>query len=88
MHTRYFKSLDEVEKVFGITITWDEQEAITIYLVTGIRPDPKGCWHCNAANMRRLTGWIDRYEDAVEQGDAGFGTISSELGLPDGGDWD
>lgn len=87
MHTRYFSTLEEVEEVFGITITHDEQEAITTFLVTGLRPDPGGCWHCNAANMRRLTGWIDFYEKAIDEGEATFGTHSSELGLPYGGDW-
>lgn len=87
MHTRYFTTLEEVEEVFETTITRDEQEAILIYLATGIRPDPGGCWHCNAANMRRLTRWIDLYEDAVDEGRATFGTHSPELGLPAGGYW-
>jgi hypothetical protein len=87
MHTKYFKNLEQVEEIFGITITYDEQEAILTYIATGIRPDPGGCWHCNAANMRRLTGWIDRYETLVDEGEAAFGTHSSELGLPFGGDW-
>lgn len=87
MHTRYFENLEQVESIFGTTITLDEQEAVLTYLVTGVRPDPGGCWHCNAANMRRLTGWIDHYEKLVDEGEATFGVSSSEYGLPYGGDW-
>lgn len=88
MHTRYFTNLEQVEEVFGTTIVNDQQEAVLTYLVTGVRPDARGCWHCNAAAMRRLTGWIDHYENLVEAGEATFGTHSSEYGLPYGGHWD
>lgn len=87
MHTRYFKDLAQVESVFGRAITFDEQEAILTYLVTGIRPDPGGCWHCNAAEMRRLTGWIDTYERMVADGQLTFGERSRAAGLPYGADW-
>lgn len=88
MHTKYFKHLAQVEDVFGRTLAGDEQEAILVYIVTGVRPDPGGCWHCNAAEMRRLTGWMDTYERMVEEGAGTFGTKSSEFGLPYGSDWD
>lgn len=67
-HTRYFRSIEEVEFIFGRTFTGDQQEAIMTYLVTGVRPDPGGCWTCDAAAMRKLTAAIDRYENGVADG--------------------
>lgn len=67
-HTRYFSNVDEVEYVFGRTLTQEQAVMIQSYIVTGVRPDPAGCWTCSPAAMRLLTGEMDVYEDEVDAG--------------------
>lgn len=66
--TKYFRNTDEVEYVFGRTLTQEQRIMIQAYIQTGVRPDPAGCWTCSPAAMRILTAEMDEYEDAVEQG--------------------
>lgn len=67
-HTKYFANTDEVEYVFGRTLTQEQRIMIQSYITTGVRPDPAGCWTCSPAAMRILTSEIDQYEAAVEAG--------------------
>jgi len=67
-HTRYFRNADEVEYIFGRTLTSEQRMMITAYIVTGVRPDPAGCWTCSPAAMRILTGEMDEYENDVDSG--------------------
>lgn len=67
-HTKYFRNTDEVEYVFGRTLSAEQQVMIQGYISTGIRPDPAGCWTCSPAAMRILTSDIDQYEIAVDEG--------------------
>lgn len=67
-HTRYFRNTDEVEYVFGRTLTQEQRIMIQAYITTGVRPDPKGCWSCSPADMRILTQQMDFYEDDVDEG--------------------
>jgi hypothetical protein len=67
-HAEYFRSYEEVEYVFGLSLTAEQREQVQTYLFMGIRPDPGGCWTCSPAYVRKLTGQIDRYEDAVKAG--------------------
>lgn len=67
--TRYFRNTDEVEYVFGRTLTQEQRIMIQAYISTGVRPDPAGCWTCSPADMRILTGDMDQYEDRVDAGD-------------------
>lgn len=68
-HTLYFRNTDEVEYVFGRTLTQEQRIMIQSYIVTGVRPDPAGCWSCNAGAMRILTGEMDEYERSVLAGE-------------------
>lgn len=67
-HTRYFSNLDEVEYIFGRTFNSEQAIMVMDYIVTGTRPDTQGCWSCSPAEIRILTGQIDRFEDDVEYG--------------------
>jgi hypothetical protein len=67
-HTEYFRNYEEVEYVFGLTLTPEQREQVQTYLFMGIRPDSGGCWTCSPAYVRKLTGRIDRFEDAVKAG--------------------
>ena len=66
--TRYFSNVDEVEKVFNVTLTNEQAIMIQAYITTGVRPDPAGCWTCSPAAMRILTSDIDQFEDKVDAG--------------------
>jgi hypothetical protein len=68
-HTKYFRSLDEVEYVFGRTLYGEQELMILEYLKFGIRPKNGGCWTCDAGTMRKLTGKIDQFEREVESGE-------------------
>jgi len=67
--TRYFSNYEEVEYVFDLTFTPEQRELVQIYVQLGIRPDPKGCWTCTPAYIRKITSDIDIYEYAVDQGE-------------------
>jgi hypothetical protein len=69
MYTRWFSNLDEVEYVFDITLSGDQAIMILDYLMTGQRPDPRGCWTCSPAAMRILTAQIDSYERQLDEGE-------------------
>lgn len=67
-HTLYFSNPDEVEYVFGVTLNEEQRIMIHWYIISGNRPDPKGCWTCSPAAMRILTSDMDLYETAVKEG--------------------
>jgi len=67
-HTKYFRSYEEVEYVFGLTFTPEQIELVQVYIFTGIRPDNAGCWTCTPGYIRKLTGKIDQYEIDLEAG--------------------
>jgi hypothetical protein len=67
-HTEYFRNFEEVEYVFGLTLTAEQREQVQTYLFMGIRPETGGCWTCSPAFVRKLTGQIDQYELAVKNG--------------------
>lgn len=67
-HTKYFKSFEEVEYVFGLTFTPEQIELVQVYLFTGIRPDNAGCWTCTPGYIRKITGRIDQYEIDIDEG--------------------
>lgn len=71
-HTDYFSNVDEVEYVFGRTLTQEQAIMIQAYITTGVRPDPSGCWSCSPADMRILTGKMDEYEIDVSEGRAAW----------------
>lgn len=68
-HTDYFRNTDEVEYVFGVTLTQEQRIMIQSYITTGVRPDPQGCWTCSPAAMRILTGDMDEYERKLQAGE-------------------
>ena len=65
---RYFKNYEEVERALNTPLTPEQRELVGIYLFTGQRPDPKGCWTCTPAYVRKITGEIDRYENDIAEG--------------------
>lgn len=69
-HTRYFKSVDEVELCLGLTFTPGQTEMVFTYLLLGVRPEAGNCYGCTPAYIRTVTGKIDRYEDAIDRGEA------------------
>lgn len=57
-----FKNAEEVELVFGITLTSNQYILVENYIQNGVRPDPDGCMGCDAGFVRKLTSDMDRYD--------------------------
>lgn len=57
-----FTTVDEVELVFGRTLTFRQREMIQTYIDTDERPSVSGCVWCDEADMRLLTAQMDMYD--------------------------
>lgn len=57
-----FISVDEVELIFGRTLTFRQREMIQTYIDTGERPAAGPCAWCDEADMRILTAQMDMYD--------------------------
>ena len=57
-----FKSADEVEFIFEITLTSNQWRGIENYIRRGIRPESNGCSWCDEGFIRELTGRMDAYD--------------------------
>lgn len=57
-----FSNSDEVEVIFGRTLTSRQREMIQHYIDTGERPETGSCVWCDEADMRLLTAQMDFYD--------------------------
>lgn len=57
-----FTNTDEVEYIFGRTLTARQREMIQHYIDTGERPEASPCVWCDEADMRILTSQMDLYD--------------------------
>jgi hypothetical protein len=70
-----FSNVDEVELIFGRTLTSRQREMIQHYIDTDERPEAGPCVWCDEADMRLLTAEMDLYtgpwpwEDDDEESD-------------------
>lgn len=62
------KTLDDAKELLGIDLPPYQAELVAKYLEDGTRPDPVGCWHCDEAEARKITGWIDYYNNYGGEG--------------------
>jgi hypothetical protein len=65
--TPKFRKADEVEYVFGITLTGNQYIMVENYIQNGIRPEA-GCSWCDSGYIRVLTSEMDQFIIGVEAG--------------------